>query len=104
MARYLGRMTHEDPDDRRGRELARESIAAALYGTDRQEAGFIPGVLEAVDSARNGDQLGVLLGMMAELWVWAQVGTQLVADALDQSVEEAFALMVEAIDTAGPDA
>jgi hypothetical protein len=88
-----------DPTWARGRQLARETINAALFDVDDvQGYGLAPATLEAL---RDPD---LLVAFLVELRVWAELATRIVAEAQGLTAEEQVERIVRALDGLDGDA
>jgi hypothetical protein len=87
-----------DPDDAnptwvRGRQLARETITAALYDVDDMKGyGLAPATMEALRDP------GLLVAFLVELRVWAELATRVAAEAQGITADEQVKRIVRALD------
>jgi hypothetical protein len=87
-----------DPDDTdptwaRGRQLARETITAALYDVnDVTGYGLAPATMEALCDP------DLLVAFLVELRVWAELATRIAAEAQGITAEEQVERIVRALD------
>jgi hypothetical protein len=82
-----------DPTWARGRQLARETITAALYGVDDVKGyGLAPATLEAL---RDPD---LLVAFLVELRVWAELATRIAAESQGITALEQVERIVRALD------
>jgi hypothetical protein len=98
---------HGDPHDpqwRRGRELAREVVNASLFRVDA--AGpperFKAALTEAMTEGLVGEHWTVLISLVSELRLWAEVATRDAAECHGASIEDVVAAIQKGIDGATP--
>ena len=82
-----------------GRDLAREALAAALYGAEGP--GYAPNMAEVAARMLLERDNETLLGFIGETFAWAQVAVQ-VATMLQKpkTIEDVVSDIIHALDTA----
>jgi len=101
--RWHGLRDGSVPGRARGRQLAREAIASAVYNVpDSTAVGIGPAVAEALLPFIQRCDSDALVGFIVEIRTWAEIAIQLAAAGHGVTVENIVHMISDAIDASEP--